>query len=57
MNNRRKRKKKHHLMCSDKHEYTDRMENWPQKCLKHFSAKVAAEEIRLRARFKSGYPL
>ena len=27
--------KKHHLMCSDKHDYTDRMKNWSQKCLKY----------------------
>ena len=37
-------------MCSDKHEYIDRMENGPQKCLNYFSAKFATYEIRPRAR-------
>ena len=45
-----KNKKEHHLMCSDKHEFSDTIENRPQKCLKYFSAKFAADEIRSRAR-------
>ena len=34
--------KQHRVMCLDKHAYTDRMENWPQKYLKYFPAKFAA---------------
>ena len=34
--------KEHHLMCSYKNEYTDIIENWTQKCLKYFSAKLSA---------------
>ena len=48
-------------MCSDKHEYTGRIENWPQKSLKYlfiiiiiifffFFAKYAVQKIRPRAR-------